>query len=251
VPAEKIHVVPFGANLAPVSRETVSESIAARNGKPCQLTFLGVDWLRKGLPFAYEVMRTLNKEGIRAELAVVGGDVPAISAKRWLKHYYSPLDMRYSPLEELKFQIQYRRDKRVKKIGFLNKDEPSEYSLLCEILKQTHFLLHPASFECFGIALAEANAFGVPVLAINNYGPRTVVRDGVNGYLFPPREYVERVPECIMRYMNDFKAYEALALSSFREYSVRLNWRSSWHKLRQLLAASLPDNPSNLRIAQS
>lgn len=38
-----------------------------------------------------------------------------------------------------------------------------------------------------------------------------------------------------MRYMNDFKAYESLALSSFSEFSVRLNWRSSCHKLKQII----------------
>src|SRR5262249_38510773 len=125
VPAEKIHVVPFGANLAPVSREAVSESIAARNKKACQLTFLGVDWPRKGLPLQYEGRRTWNRGGAHTELAVVGCQVPAISAERRLKHY-----IRYSPFEQ--FQIQYWGDKRVKKIGFLRKGEPLEHSLLCE-----------------------------------------------------------------------------------------------------------------------
>ena len=122
---------------------------------------------RKGLPLAYEVMRTLNREGVRAEATVVGCEVPAISAKRRFKHY-----IRYSPFEELEqFQIQYQRDKTVKKIGFLSKDEPSEHSLLCEILKQTHFCCIRPLLSVFGIALVEANAIGVPVLATKIMGP--------------------------------------------------------------------------------
>jgi glycosyltransferase involved in cell wall biosynthesis len=229
----KVHVLPFGPNMEPVSQQAVADSIASRKNTTCHLAFLGVDWLRKGLPLAHGVMTRLNKNenGVRAELSVIGCDIPTIGLKRQVKHY-----MRYRPFKGVeRFQMQYSNDTAVKKIGFLSKDVSSQYHLFREIIQNTHFLLHPASFECFGIALVEANAFGVPVLATDNSGPRTIIRDGLNGHLFQQNEYVDCASDLITHYMNDFNSYKSLALSSFREYRDRLNWSTSYRKLKELL----------------
>src|SRR5262245_29654001 len=230
-PAKKIHLLPFGANIEPVSLRDVSESIAARNSTPCRLTFLGKDWARKGLPLAYKLMSTLKMNGLNCELAVIGCHVPEVGVQRRLKHYLG-----WPFHRQEKFRIQYCQDKTVRKFGFLSKDEQSQYRLLIKILRGTHFLLHPASFECFGIALVEANAFGVPVLATNNHGPRSIIRNGINGYLFERGDYVGFASKCITHFINDPKSYEALALSSFKEYDTRLNWRTSCRKLSAFLS---------------
>ena len=44
--------------------------------------------------------------------------------------------------------------------------------------RNSHFLSHPADFECFGIALTEANTFGIPVIAIKKHRPKIIIRDG-------------------------------------------------------------------------
>jgi glycosyltransferase involved in cell wall biosynthesis len=44
----------------------------------------------------------------------------------------------------------------------------------------------PSMHEGFGIAIVEAMAFGLPVIATDSGGPRDFVRSGRNGYLVPP-----------------------------------------------------------------
>ena len=225
---KKIHVLPFGANIEPISQQEVVNAIASRGNTVCRLTFIGIDWLRKGLPDAYQVANRLNRNGIRAELSVIGCEVPSTGLTRPNKRYIS--------VESLeRFQILYHHDANVKKIGFLSKDEPSDYRCFSDILRNTHFLLHPAIFECFGIALVEANAFGVPVLSTDHYGPLTTIRRGSNGHLFPKHEYEYCASAMIMRYMRDMDSYKLLALSSLSEYRERLNWRASSQKLLELL----------------
>jgi glycosyltransferase involved in cell wall biosynthesis len=46
-----------------------------------------------------------------------------------------------------------------------------------ERLASAHLLVHPSSFETFGVVLAEAAALGVPVIATRSGGPESIVTD--------------------------------------------------------------------------
>ncbi|MBN1571043.1 MAG: glycosyltransferase family 4 protein [Acidobacteria bacterium] len=236
VASGKIHVVPFGANIEPVSQKAADMFIAARDRSVCRLGFLGMDWVRKGLPLGYQVAAGLNANHLRANLTVMGCDVPPVGLRRKLGHY---LGFR-SFTETERFRIRFASDAAVNKMGFLAKDIPSQKNRICEVMQNTHFLLHPADFECYGIALVEANAFGVPVLATDSYGPKTIVRDGFNGHLFDKSLYVKKASECIQRYMNDIESYRSLARSSFAEYSARYSWPVCYGKLKELTEKVLP-----------
>jgi glycosyltransferase involved in cell wall biosynthesis len=76
IPFEKVHVIPFGANLDKIP----SAEIAMKrqlSGK-CRLLFIGVDWIRKGGDIALETLLALEKKhGIKAHLTVCGCQPPA------------------------------------------------------------------------------------------------------------------------------------------------------------------------------
>jgi glycosyltransferase involved in cell wall biosynthesis len=57
---------------------------------------------------------------------------------------------------------------------------------LPEALNAADFLVLPSVAEAFGLALIEAMACGLPVIACNAHGPAEIVRDGVSGWLVPP-----------------------------------------------------------------
>jgi glycosyltransferase involved in cell wall biosynthesis len=233
VSPEKVHVIPFGANIQPPSEESVREAIEAREATPCRLTFLGVDWQRKGLPLAYEVLSRLKANGLRTELSVIGCEVEPISRRHRLRHLLT-----LQPFTDTeRFQLRYCRNASINRIGFLRKDDRGQSDRLGAILQRTHFFLHPAEFEPFGIAPIEANAFGVPVLGTVGYGLSTTIRPGYNGQLYARGEYVERAVEFIQQQMRDRTSYEALAVSSYLEYKERLNWAVSWRKVAELVAA--------------
>ena len=231
IPERKVHVLPFGANLYPAPVGTVPKAISQRDLASCELTFLGIDWQRKGLSLAYEVMRKLNAKGLRTRLTTIGCEIPPIRRKHRLEHAFRI--RHFSDIEQ--FQSDFIHDPNVRRIGILHKDDPHDYDELCQILSNTHFLLHPAEFEPFGIALVEANAFGVPVLAAADHGPATIIRNGINGNLFKRDDYVESATEFILRLMNDPDGYRSLALSSLAEYRDRLNWTTSARKLKEII----------------
>lgn len=227
----KVHSVPFGANMLPHSFEAVDTFVHERRQLPCQLTFLGIDWRRKGLPLAYEVCRELNERGVSTVMNVIGCQVEKIGPKRRLKHFTGW--ERLTPTE--RFQLKFHTDPHIRQLGFLHKDDPVQAARLEGVLRNTHFLLHPASFECFGIALVEANAFGVPVLATDAHGPQTIIRNGVNGYRFEPKVFVDQAVALIQEHIEDPQKYRALALQSWQEQRTRLDWDQSVRKLFYLI----------------
>ena len=68
--------------------------------------------------------------------------------------------------------------RHVRRIGF----EPNVRNLL----SLSEALVHPSHSEGFGLAILEAMAAGLPVVATRCGGPEEVVAEGVSGFLVPP-----------------------------------------------------------------
>jgi glycosyltransferase involved in cell wall biosynthesis len=204
----KVQVVPFGANIGrAVPDGEVAAAISQRPSDRCRLLFVGLDWKRKGADVAVEVVRELNRSGVPTELDVAGSEFPVP--------------------EDAAAYVTFH--------GFIDKRAPDGRAQLDDLLARSHFLIHPARAECFGVALCEANAFGVPCLATAVGGIPTIVREGVNGYLFrpsvEPHAFVERIRESL----SDLVAYRRLAEAARAEFRDRLNWGISGRRVRDLL----------------
>ena len=93
--------------------------------------------------------------------------------------------------------------------GFL-KDVNHEY------LSSSIFVL-PSRFEGFGMVLIEAMASGLPVIAFDcENGPRSIISDGVNGFLIPPFN-VDMLSEKMMSLMDDVELRKRLGLNAYNE----------------------------------
>ena len=57
---------------------------------------------------------------------------------------------------------------------------------LPQALNAADLLVLPSVAEAFGLALVEAMACGLPVIACDTHGPAEIVRDGESGWLLPP-----------------------------------------------------------------
>jgi glycosyltransferase involved in cell wall biosynthesis len=203
----KIHVVPFGANLetAP-ARAIVEQAIEARDRRPVNLLFIGVEWERKGGPTALAVTRHLNRLGIPAQLTVIG--CPA--------------------------KLAAGDEKIVNQLGFLKKDIAGQARIQAE-LAQSHFLIVPSIAECFGLVYCEASSFGVPSIARDVGGVPSAVRNGRNGQRFSMETSPEQIAEWIAAQFKDFATYRQLALTSLAEFDAHLNWKVAGEKLENII----------------
>lgn len=225
----KMMVIPFGANIDPVYEP--QNSYLVRKPEPCQLTFIALNWELKGLNLAYYLNKELNDSGVETILNVIGCNISLPPLRKRIAN-----DLRigpYSPKNRFLYDFFY--DKKVNKIGFLDKNNPVEKKKLYEILSKSHFLIHPAKFECYGLVLAEANAFGVPAIAINHYGPKSIIKQGKNGYVFDEPFFGIEASHSIRELILNYEKYLRLSQSTYNEYLERLNWPVSIKKLKDTL----------------
>ena len=221
----RVVVVPFGANLSDGEEISLEQILDLRRRPPLRLAFIGVDWERKGLMQAHRLLIRLRRLGLDAELTVLGAapedDGPTGT---WLGDC--------GGLE----RATLRADPHVRLLGFVDKSVEGGRETVRAVLSETHYLVHPAAFECFGIVLAEAAAYGVPVLALDAYGPRTVVRNGRTGHLFPPEGFVDGASAVILAHLENPLCYEAEVRAARSEYLRRLNWTASVDRLLRSVA---------------
>ena len=193
----KVDVVPYGANM-PIAY-TEDEFLGVVSRRPvdvCRLLFVGVDWARKGADRAVEVGKLLNEQCLQTELHVVGAAPdPSLALPGWV-HLH----------------------------GFVDKSTAAGIDRLRQLFERSHFLVHPADAEVFGVVFCEAAGHGVVALASRVGGIPSAVREGTSGMLFDVDAPAEEYADCIWRLMADRARYEKMALGAFEEYRRNLNW---------------------------
>ena len=208
IESNKIKVVPWGANLeSKRTLEDIHHIIDHKVTPKCKLLFIGVDWLRKGGDIALEVAKKLNATGLKTELTIVG----------------------------CKPQLDEPLPKFVNCLGFISKSTPEGLRTIEQLLCESHFLILPSRAETFGHVFCEASSFGVPSLATNIAGVRTVVRDDKNGKTFSLDAKIEEYCTYICDLFADYSEYKNLAISSFNEYQTRLNWQVAGRNAKSLI----------------
>jgi glycosyltransferase involved in cell wall biosynthesis len=204
----KTAVVPFGANLSKEpSQDEVVNFIEARDREKIKLLFLGKEWERKGGNIALSVVTGLRNANFNVELHVIGcipemsGDVPD-----WLIVH-----------------------------GFLDRSSKEGLRTFKKVLITSHLLLFLSAAEAYGLALCEADAYGIPGIATDTGGITTIIKEGRNGYLFEQPLKVDEITLKIKQVLKDFDEYKRLALSARKEYEERLNWKVTGKALSNLI----------------
>lgn len=208
VDANKIKVVLFGANLeCDRTIEDIQKLIRAKPKDLCKLLFIGVDWQRKGGDIALEVARSLNSSGVNTELTIVGCQPPS-----------------NRPLPSF-----------IKVVGRISKATEEGKQRLDRLLSESHFLILPTQADCSSMVCSEANSFGVPCLMTNVGGMPSIIRSNINGQLFEKDASIVQYCHFISNFFTNYSKYELLAINSFREYQLRLNWNNSAAKVKDFL----------------
>ncbi|AFY40740.1 glycosyltransferase family 4 protein [Nostoc sp. PCC 7107] len=208
IAANKIKVVPYGANLVcNRTLEDIHNIIKSKPQRPCKLLFMGVDWIRKGGNLAFEITKQLNDMGLNTELTIVGCK-PKIN----------------EPLPQF-----------VKYIEFIDKSKKTGLEKINQLFAEAHFLILPTIADCTPHVVAEANSFGVPAISTNVGGLATLIHDDLNGKIFPLDGSISAYCNYIITMMSNHDDYDQLAFSSFNEYQNRLNWNVAVQKTKKLI----------------
>ncbi len=194
----RVAVVPFGANFgAQNQREQVLRWIAARRFDTLRLLFVGRSWKRKGGSLVVETAQRLQGKGLRVSLDLVSADVPrGLQRMPWIVHH-----------------------------GLLDPNRPGTAGILGDLFKGAHFVFIPSRAEAYGMAFAEANAFGVPAIGTATGGITSIIRDGVNGFTLPLSANASAFADLIAGCFSNREQYHNLCMTSFGEFERRLNWR--------------------------
>ncbi len=210
--AKKIFTFPMGANLdePPTDGKVATKS----KSQSIRLLFVGVDWLRKGGPVAFETLRVLEQLNIPATLTVVGCVPPA--------EFAHP---------------------KMTVIPFLNRNIPSERQQLFDLYLNSDLFILPTRAECMGIVFCEAAAFGLPVFASDTGGVPSVVENNCTGQLFPLDATGADYANAIAALWREPLRLETMMKASRERFKNQLNW-DAWGKQ----AASVIHNAANKHL---
>jgi glycosyltransferase involved in cell wall biosynthesis len=196
--ADRVQCIPFGANLEVVPDiSLVNAAIASKLVGTLKILFLGVDWERKGGPLALKIFDLLRQRGLPAEFTIAGCS-PRIEPRTGLKV-----------------------------LGFVSKRDVEGRTQLDNLLLSSHLLLLPTLADCTPMVLAEAYAYGLPVVTANVGGVSTQVEDGVDGYMLPRDATALDYTNVIEKLWSVGGTYERVAKAARLKYDSRLNWTSA------------------------
>lgn len=210
--AHTVRTIPMGINL---DQPPASPMERPFPDGPVKLLFLGVKWVEKGGPIAYETLLALKRRGIRAQLVVCGCEPPA------------DLD-----------------DPDLVREGFLNKNIPAQQQRLTDHLRTAHLLILPTRFDASPIVTGEAAAYGLPVLATRTGGVPTLVLEGITGHLFGMEEGGEAYAERIATWLEDPAQWLAMRKAARQRFEDTLNWPAFVQTLLGHFLASSPSRSS-------
>lgn len=210
LPENKVEVVYLGGNLdfVPQTSEIISKLEGKDFFKTINLLSIGKGWYRKGHDRTVEVLNGLLQKKINATLTIIGEKVP----NNWDS---------YSPFLRSKITV----------YDVLKKEIPRERKIIEDAFSRSHFLLLLSRFETFGHVIAEANAFGVPVIASNIGGIPSAVKNGVNGFLINNSDIPSEIIDRIISLSSNPETYKRHSLLSKQEYENRLNWNCVVQKI--------------------
>lgn len=172
-----------------------------------KLLFLSNLLRSKGIFEAIELVKLLNRFGLKVSLDIVGMemDVRFDEIKNCIKGFEHVITY-HGPL--------YGQSKEL-------------------ILSKSNILIFPTRYpqECFPLVILESLAYSIPVITMNNGAIQDIVENNVTGYVFEQNTSVEEIAEWIQ--IKTIRDWEDMSIKAYQEYnsSYKLD---KWIKMTKL-----------------
>jgi glycosyltransferase involved in cell wall biosynthesis len=102
-----------------------------------------------------------------------------------------------------------------------------------ELLKGSDVFIMPSLYEGLSIAMIEALACGLPIIASDAPGIRDHVKNDQNGILFPIGDH-KALSACILKILNNKKLLEKLSRNAKKSFEQQYNMRKNINTLENL-----------------
>lgn len=97
---------------------------------------------------------------------------------------------------------------------------------LAAVLRDSHALAMPSTYEGFGMAYLEGMGFGLPAVASSAGGAESVVTDGENGFLVDPGD-VAGVRAALASLATDRERLAAMGEAALARFAAHPEWRDT------------------------
>jgi glycosyltransferase involved in cell wall biosynthesis len=208
VPAEKVHVIPYGVRLDKFTRAEAPPTDSF------QVLFAGQVSLRKGVPYLLEAFARLKHPAKR--LTVVG-----------------------SVQDDLRELLKTLPQRDVTFTGSIPQTE------LAKKMSASHLLVLPSVEEGLALVQGQAMACGCPILATTATGAEDLFTDGVEGFIVHDRD-VDSLSERLQQVADDPALQQRLSEAALLRVKSLGGWDQygdAWDALLHTLTG-LPCNPS-------
>jgi glycosyltransferase involved in cell wall biosynthesis len=202
VPSDKLLVIPYGADTTLFSPKDSPKPPR----EDFRLLFVGQIGQRKGISYLLEAMQRITGTGVSLTLVgTIQGDGSALAPFRHLFRH-----VQHVPRGELR-----------------------------EMYQHADIFVFPTLVEGMGLVVLEAMASGLPVVTTPN-GPGDIVRDGVDGFLVPPRD-VDAIVDRVIRLRADPQLRVQMGRNA-RARAQEFTWDRYQERTSSLLRRWLPDD---------
>lgn len=201
---------PAGNRLGTITEE----EIIARTvqSTPLRILFVGAVIPRKGLHILLDAIARLPPSTVTLDVA--GG----------LTH-----DIKYTNF--IRRQIHNRNLSSVVKLHGNFTDHT-----FVTLLRSSHILALPSSYEGFGIAYLEAMAFGLPVIGTTAGAAKEIINDGETGFIIQPDNSM-LLAKRIEFLANSKQKLLQMSLVARKQFLTHPTWIGSFDKVRQFLSS--------------
>jgi glycosyltransferase involved in cell wall biosynthesis len=118
-----------------------------------------------------------------------------------------------------------------RQIAFLGQLEDEK---LIELLRTSHVLVLPSSYEGFGIAYLEGMGAGLPCIATSGGAAGEIITDRQNGFLIKPGD-VQGLRDCLLELFSDRQLLLGLSLAARKRYEAHPGWEQTGRSIREFL----------------
>ncbi len=232
--AERMEIIPCGFNpneFHPMDKKIAREKISINMDEKIILS-IGRIVPRKGIDNIIRALRFLKKRFNNIRLLVVGGDYDAETGPS---------------AAEIKRLKNIAREYKVEgNVTFIGPKMPLE--LKYYYASADAFISTPW-YEPFGITPLESMACGTPVIGSNVGGIKYTVKDGVTGFLVPPKKPLQLARKVAALLLND-ELMTQMKQACIRRVNSYFTWRSVASEMRLAYFDTMAIEPVFIPIRQ-